>query len=416
MNKGCLIAGGILLLVLSLALGYYFYQQTSEPTVQYKTIQPEIKDVVSKTVATGSIKPRKEVNIKPQVSGIVEKLFVEAGELVNKGQKIARIKLIPSPVNINNAESSVSLARIRFEESKRALSRQQDVNSKNLDIQSSKSSFQTAQVEEERQRKLFQDGVISEQEYNRFKLDLDLRKTEYENAMITAGDNLKQLEADLDIRKQELDAAINNLQLLKEGASRNSKQVSNVITSTVNGMVLDVPVEEGSSVIERNNFNEGTSIAIVADMQSLIFEGKVDEADVGRIKEGMALQLTVGALPDHSFKARLEHISPKGEEEEGTIKFLIKAAIENQNEVFLRAGYSASGDIILAKQEEVLTVKERDVLERNDSSFVEVEVGDNDFEERFVETGIADGIDIEVKTVLDTTMRIKVQQGSEEEY
>ena len=160
------------------------------------------------------------------------------------------------------------------------------------------SATKTAQQEEQRQRGLFDDGIISEQEYNRFKLDLELRKTEYENSQILSKNNLSQFETSVDIRRQELNAAINNLQLLREGASRNSRQVANVVVSTVDGMVLDIPVEEGSSVIERNNFNEGTSIAIVADMSNLIFEGKVDESDVGKLKEGMPLVLTVGAIEE----------------------------------------------------------------------------------------------------------------------
>ena len=148
----------------------------------------------------------------------------------------------------------------------------------------------------ERQKGLFEEGVISQQEYQRFQVDLEIQKATYENAQITSGNSLKQFEVEVDIRKQELDAAINNLQLLREGASRNSKQVANIVVSTIDGMVLDVPVKEGTSVIERNNFNEGTSIAVIADMNSLIFEGNVDEADVGKLKEGMPLELTVGAI------------------------------------------------------------------------------------------------------------------------
>ncbi len=370
-----------------------------------------MREIVKKTLATGSIKPRKEVNIKPQVSGVVDELFVEAGNIVTKGQKLAKIKLVPSQVNINNAQSGVELARIRTDEAKRELARQKEVFSKKLDIENARANFENAQQEEARQRQLFGDGVISEQDYNRYKLDLELRKAEMENAGIRARNNLKQYESEVDIRQQELSAAINNLQLLREGASKNSRQVANIVTSTVDGMVLDLPVEEGSSVIERNNFNEGTTIASVADMKALIFEGQVDESDVGKLKEGMPLELTVGALQDQTFKATLEYISPKGVEEEGSVKFEVRAAIEPTEKAFLRAGYSASGDIILDRRDNTMSIKERDLIFEEDSTFVEIATGDQEFEKRKVKTGLSDGVQIEILSGLDTATLVKVQKG-----
>jgi len=175
-------------------------------------------------------------------------------------------------------------------------------------------------------------------------------------------------------------------------------------------MILDIPVEEGSSVIERNNFNEGTTIASVADMTSLIFEGNVDESDVGKLKEGMPLELTVGAIDDAKFQANLEYISPKGTEEEGAVKFEIRAAIQPNKDYFLRAGYSASGDIILAKREQVLSIKERDVLKEGDTTFVEVKTGDQEFEKKQVKLGMSDGILVEVLEGLDTEAEVKLQR------
>ncbi len=410
MNKGCLLALASVIVVASIGLGIYFYKQSKRDPIVYQVEKPLVTDIIKKTVATGSIKPRKEVLIKPQVSGVVEELYVEAGEIVEKGQKLAKIKLVPSQININSAQSSVELARIRYDEARRELARQKEVFNKNLDVESARASFENAQKEEERQRDLYDSGVISEQEYNRFKLDLELRKTEYENAQIVSTNSLKQYEAEVDIRKEEMDAAINNLQLLREGASRNSRQVANIVASTVKGMVLDIPVEEGSSVIERNNFNEGSSIAIVADMNSLIFEGKVDESDVGKLKEGMPLELTVGAIENQKFDATLEYIAPKGVEEEGTVKFEVRAAIMPTKEVFLRAGYSANADIILNKRNEVIAIQERDVLFEEDTTYVEIKVGDQQFEKRLVELGISDGIQVEVVSGLDTTMQVKVQR------
>lgn len=280
---------------------------------------------------------------------------------------------------------------------------------KNLDVEEARVSFENAKQEEERQRKLFEEGVVSQQDYNRFKVDLEIRKAALDNAKIVAANNIKQFETNVDIRRQELDAAINNLQLLREGASRKSQHVANIVTSTLDGMVLDVPVEEGSSVIERNNFNEGTSIAIIANMENLIFEGKVDEADVGKLREGMPMELTVGAIESDKFEATLEFISPKGEDEEGTVKFEVRAAVKPTEEAFLRAGYSANADIILDRRQQVVAVKERDVLFEEDMTFVEVKTGEREFEKRKVKLGLSDGIQVEILEGVDTTQQVKVQ-------
>ncbi|HHH49745.1 MAG TPA: HlyD family efflux transporter periplasmic adaptor subunit [Saprospiraceae bacterium] len=410
MNKGCIIGLGLFLIIITLGLGYYFVQKQDKGPEGVKTTKPIISDIVKKTIATGSVKPRREVNIKPQVSGVVDVLYVEAGALVKKGERIAKIKLVPSQVNINNAQSSVELTRIRYKEAQRELARQKELNSRKLDIENARISFENAKKEELRQKKLFTDGIISELDYNKFKVDMELQKAKLENAKILSERNLKQYEAEVDIRKQELEAAINNLQLLREGATKNSKQVSNIVVSTVSGMVLDVPVEEGSSVIERNNFNEGTTIASVADMNALIFEGMVDESDVGKLKEGMPLELTVGAIENEKFKATLEYISPKGVKQDGTVKFEVRAAIKPSKETFLRAGYSASGDIILEKKEQVIAINERDLLISNDSTFVEIKIDDNKFEKKAITVGLSDGILIEVVNGIDTSSTVKIQK------
>ncbi|NET32236.1 MAG: HlyD family efflux transporter periplasmic adaptor subunit, partial [Cyanothece sp. SIO1E1] len=319
---------------------------------------------------------------------------------------------IPSELNVNSAQSNVELARLRLDEAQRELKRQEEINTKNLDVESARVTYENAKREDERQKGLFKEGVISEQEYNRFKVDMEIQKAALENAEIVAVNSLKQFETAVDIRQQELQAAINNLQLLREGVTRNSKQVANVVVSTVDGMVLDVPVEEGFSVIERNNFNEGTSIAVVADMNSLIFEGMVDESDVGKLKEGMPLELTVGAIQDMRFDAALEYISPKGVDENGTVKFEVRAAVKPTTEVFLRAGYSANADIILDRRKGVIAIKERDVLFEEDTTFVEIEVGDRQFEKKTVELGLSDGILVEVVNGLDTTAQVKILAGS----
>lgn len=412
MKKGCIIALVAVFAILSFALGYYFYSQSKKDPVEYEYVSLVKDNVIQKTVATGSIKPRREVQIKPQVSGIVDQIFVEAGEIVAKGQRLAKIKLIPSPVNINNAESSVELARIRYKQAQREFERQREVFDKNLDIAAAQVNYNNAQKESERSAGLFAEGVISDQENNATQLDLSVSEAELGNARIVAGNNLKQFQSDVEVARQELDAAVTNLQLLREGASRKYGQISNEIVSTVDGMVLDVPVEEGSSVIERNNFNEGTSIAVVADMKSLIFEGKIDESEVGKLRENMPLELTIGAIEDHKFEAILEHIAPQGVLEEGTVKFEVKADIKPSEEVFLRAGYSASADIILDRRDSVLTIFERDIIFSGDTTFVELQLNDEEIERHQIEIGLTDGIRAEVLSGLGDEQKIRKQTGA----
>jgi HlyD family secretion protein len=411
MKKGCLIPLIGFLVIATAGLVYYFVQQGDRATENLAVEEPALRDLVRKTVATGSIRPRHEVMIKPQVSGVVEELFVEPGEIVTKGQRLARIKLIPSEININSAQSSVELARLRVSEAERELERQRSLREQQLDVEDARVRLNNAQQEEERARQLYEEGVMSQQDYQQIKRDYELNKAALENAEVVAKNELKRFETALDIQEQELTAAINNLQLLREGASRNSRQVANVVVSTVDGMVLDVPVEEGTSVIERNNFNEGTSIAIVADMDNLVFEGTVDESDVGKLKEGMPLVLTVGAIDRLTFDARLEYISPKGVDDAGTVTFEVRAAVTPTDDIFLRAGYSANADIILERRDKVVSINERDVLYEDTGTFVEVESGDRTFKRQPVELGLSDGIYVEVVAGIDTTHRVRVQSG-----
>ena len=408
MKKGCLIVALAILGLASVGLVYYFMVQNKKDPTVYESVKPEVDDIIKKAVASGSIKPRKEVNIKPQVSGVIEKLYVEAGEMVTKGQKLALIKLIPSEVNINSAKSNRELAKIRYTDALREVERQRSINSQQLDVQQAEANYDLAAKELIRQSSLHEQGVISDQDMQGFELDAKIKKNALDNTKISSKNNLASSEIDVELRKQELEAASNNLQLLREGKTSNSRQVSNIVTSTMDGMVLDVPVEEGSSVIERNNFNEGTSIAIVADMGSLIFEGNIDESEVGKLKLGMPLVLKVGAIDGEEFGGVLEFISPKGTVEEGTVNFKIKADIKNANsETFLRAGYSANADIILEKHEQVITINERDIEFKDDKAFVEIETGDQEYEEKEISTGLSDGVLIEVTAGLDTTTLIK---------
>lgn len=361
---------GAIFIVLSAWLGNYFYKKSKKDPVVYKTETPFVTDITKKSVATGSIVPRREVQLKPQVSGIIEHLYVEAGEKVKKGQLVARVRVVQNldgrnrdMIGINTAQSNLQSAQI---------------------------NYNNAKIEYERNKKLFEQKVISQQEFNRFKLDLN-------------------------VRQQSLDAAKDNLKLTQQGALQRAGNVANDIFCTVDGILLDVPVRVGSSVIERNNFNEGTTIATVADMNNLVFEGKIDESEVGKIKEGMDLNLTIGAIEDKTFKAKLEYISPKGKTEEGAIKFDIRAKLILSEEDKLRAGYSANADIVLAKKLKVLAIKEKLLQfekaknkDGKDKPYVEIETGTQKFKKVNIQTGISDGINIEILKGVKKTDKIKI--------
>lgn len=407
MKKVKLIIGLVIFALVSIMLGYYLISQNQKSDIVFSFEKPILRDIVLKTVATGKVKPRQEVNIKPQVSGVIEEIYVKEGDIVRKGQDLAKVKLVPSQVSINQASSSVELARLRLRDAQRELERQQNQSTSQLDIKEAALRFEKAKADFDRNKALYNDGVISEADFEAVRIDFELQSSAYDNMKTMASNSLSRFENDVDIRNEELQAAINNLQLLKEGASKKSKLVANVIKSTVNGMILDIPVEEGSSVVERNNFNEGTNVAVIADMNALVFEGKVDESDVGKLKIGMPLVLSVGAIEDKEFDASLEFISPKGKEEDGTVKFAIEAAIVNDPDVFLRAGYSASADIILAEKNQVLSLMERDVIFEGDTVYVELRTGDQTYKKTEISTGLSDGIYIEVLDGIDSTKEVR---------
>lgn len=336
---------------------WFLYKKSEEKPVLFQTQQPEVTNIIKKTVATGAVVPRKEVNIKPRVSGIIEQLYVIAGDKVKKGDMIARIKIIPNMVSLNEAESRLNRAKINFE---------------------------NAKIDFERNKKLLDVKMLAYSEFQTFQLNYNTAKS-------------------------ELETAENNLQLIKEGMSKSSGTVSNtIVRSTIDGMVLDVPLKEGSSVIESNTFNEGTTIAIVADLGEMIFEGKVDESEVGKIKPGMDLILTIGAIEKDKFDAVLEYIAPKGVKENGAIQFVIKAKMKLKEGVFIRAGYSATADIVLDRKDSVLSISESLLqFESEDKPYVEVETAPQTFEKRPVKLGLSDGIHVEVLDGVKKTDKIK---------
>ena len=333
----------------------FLFNKSQEKPVVYETDAPFKTTIIKKTVAIGKVIPRKEVNVTSQVSGVVEKVYVVAGQTVKKGDLIARITLAPNMVMLNSAESQLQSA---------------EINLKN------------AEDELERQKKLYADKLISESEYNKFLLTYNLQR-------------------------QAVESAENNLLLIREGATRKSDLVSNMIRATVDGMILDVPNKEGAFIGESSTFGAGTTVASLADMNDMIFEGMVDEAEVGKIREGMELVLDVGALEGEPFSAVLEYISPKGIEDQGTIKFQIRAAVTLSDQLFLRANYSANADIVLDKRENVLAINEGNLLIEDEQHFVEVETAPQQFEKRKVETGLSDGINIEIVSGLKEGEKIK---------
>jgi HlyD family secretion protein len=352
----------ITLLVLVLAFGgsmYYLYQKNAEDPTVYETEQPSKQTIIKKTVATGSILPLEEVLIKPNISGVIEEVFVEGGDYVKSGDLLARIKVVPNLNALNDARNNIDEARIALEDQKR-----------NLD----------------RQKGLFEKGVVS-------KVDLERAQVSFDQA------------------QQSYSAANKRYDIVKTGTTRGYGNAANtMIRATVSGMVLDVPVEVGNQVIESNNFNEGTTIAAIADVEKMIFEGKVDESEVGKITEELPLEITVGAIENKVFDAVLDYIAPKGKEENGAIQFEIKGTLNKQDTVFIRAGLSANASIILGRADSVLAVKEALVQfdPKTKKPFVEIENGDQNFERKDIELGISDGIFVEIKSGVSKEDKIKV--------
>jgi len=326
---------------------FYLYERSKPLPDVVEVAQPFVSDVVHKTVATGSIVPRKEIEIKARVSGILDELLVEPGARIKAGELIAKIRIVPNLAELQRAQANVRQAKIRRD---------------------------NARTEFGRQQELAQLGIAS-------------------------GTVLERASLDYDLREQELSDAEENLEVVREGASRAAREAgvaTNEVRSTVTGMVLDVPEKEGASIIESNTFSAGSTLAIVADMSDMIFLGQIDESEVGKIKTGMALDVRIGALQNRMFTAELEYIAPKGNLLEGAIQFEIRAAMKLEKDTMLRAGYSANADIVLEQRHQVLTINENLLLFEGGKPFVEVRTQPGKFERRDIELGLSDGIRIEV--------------------
>ena len=324
----------------------FLYLKSRPEEIRYEKVRPEIRTIEKTAVVTGKIVPRDEINIKPQISGIITELFKEAGETVRAGEVIAKVKVIPEMSSLSAAQSRVRLAEINLKQ---------------------------AETDMEREQALYDRQLVSREEYDKVKQTRDQAREEY-------------------------NAAVDALEVVRDGVSKsNASSSSTLIRSTISGLVLDVPVKVGNSVIQSNTFNDGTTIAVVADMNDLIFDGKIDETEVGRIEEGMGMEITVGALQDLTFDAVLEYIAPKATENNGTNEFQIKAAVKVPSDTRMRSGYSANARIVLQHSDSVLTVPESTLEFSGDSVFVYVAGSDSTYMRRPVVTGLSDGISIEIK-------------------
>ena len=366
----------IILILIAIVFGgslYYLYQKNAEDPVVYKTEQASTKTIVKKTVATGSIVPKEEVLIKPNISGIIDEIFVEAGDIIKRGDLIAKVKVVPNVSSLTSAKNSINSSRTQLETARLALENQRKIYN--------------------RQKELFEKGVISA------------------NAFDTAQISFDQAQQRHNQEKVNLTASRQNYDIIKTGTTSGLGASANTeIRATVSGMVLDVPVKTGNQVIEANNFNDGTTIATLADVDKMIFEGKVDESEVGKIKENLPLEITVGAIENKKFDAILDYIAPKGVVENGAIQFDIKGTLNKKDTTFIRAGLSANASIILARADSVMALKEALIQfdPKTQAPFVEIENGDQQFERKDLELGISDGIFVEILKGITRDDKIKI--------
>lgn len=345
----------------------FLYQKSQPKPVEYKEFEVANADITKTTVITGKIEPRNEVNVKPQISGIITEICKEAGDYVQAGEVIAKVKVIPDMSQLSSAQSRVRLA---------------DINLKQ------------AQVDFTREENLYKQKLVSADEYDK------VRQT------------LKQA-------REEKAAAEDALEVVRDGVSRsNANASSTLIRSTISGVILDIPVKVGNSVILSNTFNDGTTIASVANMNDLIFRGNIDETEVGRLVIGMPMKITIGALQDLRFDANLEYISPKATAQNGANQFEVKAAVRNVQGGKIRSGYSANAEIVLATAKNVLTLPESAIEFKGDSTFVYVVKDDGDkkiYERKPVTTGLSDGVSIEIKRGLTRGTKVRGPQIVEQE-
>lgn len=382
LKKGIYIFLGLIFAgALIMGIGYLVSSNKTESET-FLTKKPVVQNMDDKVMATGKIVPREEIEIKPNISGIIDKILVTEGDRVTAGQLVATIRIVPSIQNVNAS--------------------QQEINNANLQISNAQINVSQQQKQFAMQQSLYTQGVISKQEY------------------ITAQQQLQSTQQQLRNAQQQRSTAQKNLQIARTGATPELAGLATTqIRSKANGTVLEVPVKVGSQVIEANSFNAGSTICSIADLNSLIFEGTIDEAQAGKLKEGMDMNIVIGALQNKSFPGRVTMIAPKGKEEAGTIKFPIEGDVFNKTNEYIRAGFSANGEIILSSQKNALLLDESliqyEKIKGKDNSFVEVKQADGSFKKVNVKLGASDGINVQVLSGINKDSEVKVWNPSDKD-
>jgi HlyD family secretion protein len=363
--KALKIIFGIGALILLVYVLKYFKDSNAKEVIDYKTELPFYSTLDTKTVATGKLNPEEEVELKPQISGIVDQIFVEEGDLVRKGDLIAKIRVVPNEQALGSAKSRINTTRLSFE------------NAQNL--------FN-------RNKTLFEKGVISKQDFENSELSLNQSKESY-------------------------DQSKDDYQIIKRGSLSGGSSANTNIVAQISGTILEIPVREGDQVIESNNFNAGTTIATIADMSKMIFEGKVDESEVGKLEEGKDIKVILGAINEKEFPAVLTFVAPKGVEENGAVQFTIKADVSIPKSTKIRAGYSANAEIEIESKDSILVIKEA-LLQFNritEKPFVEIQNENGNFSKKNIEIGLSDGINVEILDGIEEGDKIKVWNKALEE-
>ena len=365
MNKTVKIIFGILTLLLLVYVLKYFKDSNAKEVIDYKTELPFYSTLDTKTVATGKLNPEEEIELKPQISGIVDQIFVEEGDLVLKGDLIAKIRVVPNEQALGSAKSRINTTRL---------------------------SFENAQTLFNRNKTLFEKGAISKQDFENSELSLNQSKESY-------------------------DQSKDDYQIIKRGSLSGGSSANTNIVAQISGTILEIPVREGDQVIQSNNFNAGTTIATIADMSKMIFEGKVDESEVGKLEEGKDIKVILGAINEKEFPAVLTFVAPKGVEENGAVQFTIKADVTIEASTKIRAGYSANAEIEIESKDSILVIKEA-LLQFNritEKPYVELQNENGNFTKRNVEIGLSDGINVEILEGIEEGDKIKVWNKASEE-
>ena len=365
MNKTVKIIFGIVALILLVYVLKYFKDSNAKEVIDYKTELPFYSTLDTKTVATGKLNPEEEIELKPQISGIVDQIFVEEGDLVRKGDLIAKIRVVPNEQALGSAKSRINTARL---------------------------SFENAQTLFNRNKTLFFFFFISKQDFENSELSLNQSKESY-------------------------DQSKDDYQIIKRGSLSGGSSANTNIVAQIPGTILEIPVREGDQVIQSNNFNAGTTIATIADMSKMIFEGKVDESEVGKLEEGKDIKVILGAINEKEFPAVLTFVAPKGIEENGAVQFTIKADVTIERSTKVRAGYSANAEIEIESKDSILVIKEA-LLQFNritEKPFVELQNENGSFSKKNIEIGLSDGINVEILDGVEEGDKIKVWNKASEE-